>query len=370
MMRELTGNKAEKGARNSNLELYRIMVMLLIVAHHYVVNSGVLEAMYNSPYEKNSIFLFLLGMWGKIGINCFVLITGYFICRKSITVRKFLKLLLEVEFYKILIYAIFVLSGFETISLKGIVKAVLPITSIGSNFTGCFLVFYLCIPFLNIMVRNLSEKQHLLLLMLMLFAYVFMGTVPGFSVTMNYVSWFICLFFVASYIRLYPKEIFDKAKPWGLLTAVFAFLCMISVIGCIWIGEKLDRQMAYCFVTDSNTFLAVCMAISSFLFLKNLKVRQSRVINTIAASSFGVLLIHANSDTMRRWLWQTVLNVKGAFSLSTSLLILHAIVSVLGIFIACVAIDQIRIRTVEKLVLDKAENAINALVTDRRNRNA
>ena len=26
--------------RNSNLELYRIIVMLLIVAHHYVVNSG------------------------------------------------------------------------------------------------------------------------------------------------------------------------------------------------------------------------------------------------------------------------------------------------------------------------------------------
>lgn len=27
--------------RNSNLELYRIIVMLLIVAHHYVVNSQV-----------------------------------------------------------------------------------------------------------------------------------------------------------------------------------------------------------------------------------------------------------------------------------------------------------------------------------------
>ena len=31
--------------RNSNLELYRIIVMLLIVAHHYVVNSGLMEEM-------------------------------------------------------------------------------------------------------------------------------------------------------------------------------------------------------------------------------------------------------------------------------------------------------------------------------------
>ena len=32
-----------KKNRNSNLELYRIIVMLLIVAHHSVVNSGILN---------------------------------------------------------------------------------------------------------------------------------------------------------------------------------------------------------------------------------------------------------------------------------------------------------------------------------------
>ena len=31
-----------KTVRNSNLELYRIIVMLAIVAHHYVVNSGLM----------------------------------------------------------------------------------------------------------------------------------------------------------------------------------------------------------------------------------------------------------------------------------------------------------------------------------------
>lgn len=34
-----------KKVRDSNLELYRIIVMLLIVAHHYVVNSGLLDVM-------------------------------------------------------------------------------------------------------------------------------------------------------------------------------------------------------------------------------------------------------------------------------------------------------------------------------------
>ncbi len=35
--------------RNSNLELYRVIVMLLIVAHHYVVNSGLLQVLIQNP---------------------------------------------------------------------------------------------------------------------------------------------------------------------------------------------------------------------------------------------------------------------------------------------------------------------------------
>jgi hypothetical protein len=62
--------------RNSNLELYRILVMLAIVAHHYVVNSGLMSLMDADPLNLKSIFLYLVGMWGKTGINCFVLITG------------------------------------------------------------------------------------------------------------------------------------------------------------------------------------------------------------------------------------------------------------------------------------------------------
>lgn len=46
---------AIKKVRDSNLELYRIIVMLLIVAHHYVVNSGLLDVMLQNtpPYQLN-----------------------------------------------------------------------------------------------------------------------------------------------------------------------------------------------------------------------------------------------------------------------------------------------------------------------------
>ena len=40
--------------RSSNIEFYRIIVMLLIVAHHYVVNSGLIEKMQESDMHPES----------------------------------------------------------------------------------------------------------------------------------------------------------------------------------------------------------------------------------------------------------------------------------------------------------------------------
>ena len=100
-----------KKERSSNLELYRIVVMLLIVMHHYVVNSGLTDVMEQNPTSVGSIYLYLIGVWGKTCINCFVLITGYFMCQSRITLHKFLKLLLQIEFYSIVIGLTFMVSG-------------------------------------------------------------------------------------------------------------------------------------------------------------------------------------------------------------------------------------------------------------------
>ena len=115
-----------KSQRNSNLELYRIIVMLLIVAHHYVVNSGLIGQMQSSPLTTNSVFLYLFGMWGKTGIDCFVLITGYFMCKSKATAAKFFKLLFEVMFYKIVIYLIFVATGVAHLPLQALLAPLSP----------------------------------------------------------------------------------------------------------------------------------------------------------------------------------------------------------------------------------------------------
>lgn len=336
--------------RESGIELFRIISMILIIAHHYVVNSGVMLVANANPTSINSLFLFLFGGWGKTGINCFVLITGYFMCRSNISSKKFIKLLLEIEFYKILVYAMFVLFGYEAFSIKGLALAVLPIKSVGTNFTGCYLLFFLLIPFLNILVKNMSERQHVLLLIVVLLIYTIIGTLPKFSVTMNYVSWYIVLYFIASYVRTYPKDIFSSKKFWGIASLITFIVSAMSIVVLAFVDAKFKSNYKFYFVADCNKVLALLTGFSAFMFFKNLKFK-SKFINTVAASCFGVLLIHANSDTMRRWLWQDVCKVSQAYG--ASYMILHAIICVIVIYVLCTVIDYLRIRFIEKPLMNK-----------------
>lgn len=345
--------------RSSNLELYRILVMLLIVAHHYVVNSGLLDVMNQDVLSANTTFFSLFGAWGKTGINCFVLITGYFMCTSSITLRKFLKLLLWVLTYSVLITAVFIISGYTPNGVLRMIYEAIPLKSLNTGFTSCFIVFYLCIPFLNILLNNITKRQHQWLILLLFFIYTIHGSVPKLmSVSMNYVSWFSVLYFIAAYLRLYPLKA-ENTKFWGSATLVSFAFSSIGILLLNHVQAKLGMdtrvQYSYMVVQDSNAFLALTNGITSFMWFKSMKMRNSKFINTIAASAFGVLLIHANSNTMRQWLWKDIVDCAGHFD--TPYYWLYAIGCVLAIYLVCTLIDYIRIKTIETPLLNATEKA-------------
>lgn len=337
-----TGNKQ----RSSNLELYRIVCMLMIVAHHYVVCSGLTSQggpLNEGTFSINSLYLRLFGMWGKVGINCFLMITGFFMCKSQITIKKWLKLFLEIYLYKILFFAAFVVTGFAPVSFDSIIHALMPINSIQHNFSDCFLVFYLTIPFWNILVRNMTKRQHRLLLLLLLCSYTLLGSIPSFEIDFNYITWFGIIYLIASYFRLYPCALFEKKRLWGWATVVMVLLSMVSVAFIHW-----KTFAGYFFVSDSNKILAVLVAVSSFLWFKNLNIPQSKIINAVGASTFGVLLIHSGSGDMMKWLWGDVFDVTGHFALPISQLVLFSVGVVLTVFCVCSLIDQLRIHFLEK----------------------
>lgn len=327
-------------SRDSNIELYRCVVMLLIVAHHYFVHSGLLNNTTQSLTSLSSIYLYLFGMWGKIGINCFVLITGYYMCMSTITIKKYLKLILEVEFYKISIVLLFYLYGHNINSCESLLISILPFTDISNSFVDCYLLFFFFIPFLNIFILSTNIKMHLRIILLCLFVFCLWPQLHLFKVSNNYIIWFVVIYLVGAFIRKYEIDKKISYSAWGFLLFISIIISCISVVLLLFKGY----QWPYYFVYDCNTILAIIVSVLSFIFFKNLPLGNYKWINMIGRSTFGILLIHDSSWDMRHWLWVDMLGCTNWYG---EYIYIHSILSILIVFFVCSLIDMLRYYFIE-----------------------
>lgn len=339
--------------------------MFLIVAHHYVVNSGLIQLLETTQISMTTIAMTLFGAWGKTGINCFLLITGYFMCKSDFSWQKLLKLYLQITLYAVVVYIIFCVTGRLKISLVSAIRKLLPIWGFHSNFTSCFLMFYLFIPFLNILIKNINRNQHLILMILLLIFYSILPTVPGFQMAFNYVSWFMAIYIIAAYIRIYQPLSVISTKSWGWLSLMLIVIGSISVVGMDYIFKMgyINSYAPYYFVADSNKLLSILIAIASFMFFKNINIPHSKLINAVGGATFGVLLIHANSDAMRQWLWKDTIDCVGNFKEDVIYTLGYASVSVLLIFIICAGIDWFRGKYIEPHLLRAVNRMFSPIAT-------
>lgn len=337
-----------KSSRNSNLELYRIIVMMLIVAHHYVVNSGLFDRLSEAPLSAPFVTMVLFGAWGKTGINCFILITGWFMCKSQYTWHKVLKLYAQVTFYALIIYSIFCFTGHESFHPFKMALKLFPVKSISDGFTSCFLVFYLLIPFLNILVQNMTQRLHATLLIVLLVVYTFLPTFPAFQLRFNYVTWFSVLYILASFIRFYGTPIRITHRMWGWITLMLLIAASFSVvsIAVLYNLGYFNTFFPYFFISDSNKIFALSIGVASFMYFKDLKISQSRLINNIGGATFGVLLIHANSDAMRQWLWKETVDCVGHYDGSLLTIVIYALTAVMTVFFVCAMIELLRQRII------------------------
>ena len=364
MVKEKASPLLKKKPRSSNLELYRIILMLGIIAHHYVVNSGLNDVMSFGTNPANTLYLYIFGWFGKTGINCFLLITGYFMCKQNVSWQKLLKLYLEIKFYKFVIYAIFLATGYQSFSLGSLFKTVFNIAyGMNGGFTAAFIALYIFIPFLNILINHMSKKQHLAAIGVLVLIFTVTGTFFLSESAFEHFGWYINMYLIGSFLRLYPIKLLNNRK---ILITAFV-LCNIivwaSILAFVWlpIGK-------YYFVADSNKIMALVTSVIMFCLFKNIDIGSNRIINTIASSVFGVLLIHANSDAMRKFLWKDVVRCTDYYNVSFGKLVFHSVFCVVAIFVICVVIDQIRINLLEKplfRLIDRKSDSIESFFREK-----
>ena len=349
-----TKSIVRRALRDSNIELLRIVAMLSIVAHHYVVNSSVMQFFDSVQITANSTFLLLWGMWGKTAINVFVLITGYFMCCSRLTARRYLKILFEIIFYSWVMWFALAAMGYETLGWIAALKKLVChniLTRQNNGFTPAFMWMYLLIPALNIYLQGATKQNLYATLGVLIAMFSLCGTFLNANVY-HHVFWYATLYLVGAAIRMHPLKWMDRNKVCVPLLAASVVAAWGSVIGlgllAYWLGRPTRHP--YSFVADSHKLFAFTTALFAFLAFKNWRLPQSRFVNAVASTTFGVLLIHAASDGMRKWLWQDFVNVPAAYSMSLPMLIGYSVVVMVGVFAACSALDYLRIRFVERPV--------------------
>ena len=327
--------------RDSRFELLRIFSMLLIVAHHFAYHGGYVITDTSIGFNVFLYKFFEIG--GKVGVNLFVLISGYFLINSKFKISKLIKLLLQVFTYSFVIYIVMVLCGNQTLTFGDLVRNCLPTMANQYWFATCYVALYLLSPYINACLNNISKKQHLILIAILLLIGSILPYIPYIHTTLVLnLGWFLLLYIIGAYISKYGIPwLTDNTKQSKILTIVLAILLyLIILLGYVF----LDINLA-----SLNNIFCLCFSILVFLIFRNMtKIKNVKWINIISSAMFGVYLIHDN-NYLRPIIWQDILKCPSHFTSNNFWL--FSIGAILSVFVICTLIELIRIYLIEKPIM-------------------
>ena len=101
----------------------------------------------------------VISIGGKIGVNCYVLITGFYLSKSEGTnVKSLIKLFMETTIFSIVIYWCLVFRGEEIIDKGSIIVYSIPIMYDVWWFASTYFVLVIISPILNSFINNSGEK--------------------------------------------------------------------------------------------------------------------------------------------------------------------------------------------------------------------
>lgn len=362
---------AETRKRQANFELLRIVAMMMVIVLHYITK-GKIDVKLSSDGSVGNHVWWLIEGFCNVAVNVYVLISGYFLVEAKWRISKLVKLVCQVLFYSILVGLIMYALGnaFPAVAglyeragescvfdLNRLLNTILPIEYEHYWFATAYVVMYMLSPVLAVAVKNLSQKQLKTVIIALLCFFCLPKSINPYLIpTDSYgydFGWFICLFLIAGYIRMYGIRFFSsKAK--SLLTYI---LCVILNFGVCAICGKICRvtgkleyymDMTYAY----NYFLVLISSVALFYTWTYVEIKEGKIsdiICRIAPLTFGVYLLHENVSI--RLIWPFILGADRMSNIFTQ--ILHMLFSVLVVFTVGCLVDALR-----KLIFDRVEALI------------
>ncbi len=331
----------QKNNRDTNFELLRIISMIMVIILHFNNFGGILNNV--SPNSKTYFLVNFLEYACIIAVNLYVMISGYYMIKSKMKIKKIIQLELEVIFYSVFIYLAVVLCKQEIFSVKKLIKSFFPILTNQYWFMTAYMGLYILSPFVNKLVNNLSKKEYTVLLLILTVLFSIIKSIYPYNNTFEAnggygLTWFIYLYLLAGYIRLHWNKNIKKYK----LVIAYMVIIFSQVILKKTNLSIIKTYLAYSL--QYNSILVLIASVSVFLLFKNIKIENKKINNLILAISpltLAIYLIHVHKS-FNDILWEKLLHPVTYLSSGWTLMI-ALIVDVAIIFTVCCIIEKLRV---------------------------
>jgi len=329
--------------RDSNMELLRILAMLLVLVVHSCFHSLGNPTTEDAVSTPLPIFLrYVVQSASIICVNVFVLLSGWY--GINVRIRGFAKFVFQVLFFSIGFFVYHFISNLPTLSLDGF-GTIFALKGSDYWFVKAYVGLYILAPILNLYVEKASQRQ----LKITLISFYLFQTIYGWYT--SGASWFelgystisfVGLYLLACYIRLYAPSFSKYSYKQDLLIYVLIVL-FTAVVGFSLTlkGHGMDNIL--------YEYTSPFVILSSLFFLlafSKMRIR-SRAINWIASSAFAAYLFHTNRFFFDGVFCKQI--VIWSNQMSLCFFVLSTLIWILLVFIAAILIDKIRMFCWKKL---------------------
>lgn len=329
--------------RDSNFELLRILAILFIISFHCAWEGG-----FEYPaFCFNKFLVESFHMLGEIGVNLFILISGYHMIRGRFKIKKLISLLLQVQFYNWICVFLCVHFGTLTLDRRTVFINFFPVTEYKYWFATVYILLYLFSPYINRLLLCLSRKEFQKMLLLCLAVFCIFPTVYGAlkndTETLFYYNrfiWLLIVYMIGAYIRLYPPIKYVSSAKWlGISALIFFFMeCAIYVMERFQPFFNKVGIVGGNYFWRPNTIPVAAVSLSLFLCFRFIKVKPIKAVNLLASTTFGIYLLH--DGQLNFYMWQVLL--KSTEYTFSPRLILFIPMCALLIFITGACVDFLR----------------------------
>ena len=311
--------------RESNFELLRIVLMLLIIVGHLLLNSEKLGAIGTKEYYITNI----MRSFTVFGVNGFILLSGYF--GINLNYKKLIRLDIKILFYTWIFFVIGIVSGIHQINIIKDILLIFPVITKRYWFITDYFVLCILSPFLNKFIQSLDREELKKLLL-----------ISG-----------IIFYLIATFCFMINADQIVNDSGYGMINFIYLYFSIYGIISIMLFVVNWGMTKITGFYFDSlisyNTIFVLGGAISLFLAFKNLKIPTYTIINRSAAACLSIYVIHTN-PTISQFMFCNILKINQITGIK---LIPIIFVQTSLIYVICYVIDIIIDKFFSALKIDQ-----------------